>query len=320
MPSTKLRALQMGEETVWGTGVPATVKLMGITDVTFKPNPEVQQPEELGSLAPSTMATLAYYDVEGNVKGWLSYEDFPYYLEQLFGEVAPSGAGPYVRAYTAPLGTAVNPRFATFEYNQTGYVYDVTGVLMTTFQINIEPRGYWSFDANYMGKGMNVGTLAALTGRTVEPIRASDTVVYADAFGATIGTTALPTDLIKITLDIDTHRHLKDFIGATGPTDWGVDQWEGELTLQFELDATSKALLDALITPALVTRQFRIKATSGAKIAQVDFAGVMTNPDNFFDDRNGNQTVTLHFKGMVDLTGLGNWLKASVTNAVATQL
>lgn len=317
MPTTKLRALQSGKETTWGTAVVASVKRAGITDISFKPNTEVELPEELGSLAPSGQSLLLYVDAEGNVKGWCSYEDLPYYLEELFGEVAPSGGGPYVRAYAAPLGTAPVPRLTTFEYNQTGYVYDVAGALISTFQIDIESKKYWTFDANYLAKSIATGTLAALSNRQVEPIRAADTVIYMDAFGATVGTTALPTGQIKATISVDTHRHLKDFIGSISPTSWGIDQFDGELTIQFELDATSKALLDALIAPGLVTRLFRIKATSGTKVAQIDFAGVLMNPDNLFEDRNGNQTVTFHFAGQTDLGAFGNWYKASVTNSVA---
>src|SRR3990172_9444731 len=100
MSEKDLLQLQVGRETVFGTSVAATAKLMGVVDATFREMPVVERIEDIrGSLAPSYAAVLKYVSAEGHAEMKMSYEDI-HLFEMLFGDVAPSGAGPYVHAYS----------------------------------------------------------------------------------------------------------------------------------------------------------------------------------------------------------------------------
>jgi hypothetical protein len=251
----------------------------------------------------------------------MSYEDAPYSFDAMFG-IATPGAGPgFKRDWAGPLDTAPVPRINTFEYNQTGYAYTMNGEMLTTLEITIESAKLWTFIETYLGKWFVPGTLTTLAARSVEAIKAADTMLYVDPFGTAGGAaTLLDKSGIKAVLKLDSRRHLKQFIGNALPQDWGFDQYQGTLALTLELNTATKALLDliAVDPPQTFQRLFRFTATHGAKIAQLDFAGVLENPDELFGDRDGNETLTLNFKSKTDLTGLGNWFKASVTNGVAT--
>jgi hypothetical protein len=297
---------------------------MGITDATFTPVPVVEVIEELGTLAPGSIAKLVGYSTKGLIKGVASYEDLPYDLDALFGIATPTGGpGSYIYAYTAPTIAAPSPRINSFEFNQPGYAYLYGGNLLRTWMLEIESAKMWAYQSAFLGTTDIVTTLSVCPARAVEAITAAETIIYVDAFGAApgIGQTAFPNTGVKATLAVDTGRHTKQFIGNALPTDWGFNQWSGTLKLTCELNTASKALLDVIAqaNPQTLQRQFRFKATSLATghIAQVDFAGVCDSLDDLFGDREGNQTITLNFKGNVDVAGLGNWLAASVTNGIA---
>lgn len=314
MVATRSRIVALGKETTWGTAVAATARLMGLVEASFRPDDVTEVLPDLGRFSPSPNALQLQQSASGTLQVYGTYEDLPYILDGIFGEVAASGSNPYAYSYAAPIGTAATPKKYSVEYGATGAAYVMSGGLMKTLRVAGTAGRWWEVSTDLLGEAIATVTLASLNDRTVEPIRMADTACYIDAWGGTIGSTS-GGKLISFELNVDTMRHLKFFAGALLPTDHGEDKWEGTLQTVLEFNSTSKAYVDALLS-AKVQRLIEIKATSGSKIAEIQFAGTLIDGVELFSDRDGNMTVELTWAGTYNST-FGNWLKAEVVNAVS---
>jgi len=319
MPATDLKVVQLGQETTWGTAVAATARLMGLAEASIHPVAENVKTPYLGNLSPSMLDTQVKMSAEGAISAVGTYEDILYFLCGLFGLVSPSGtASPYTWSFSAPLTSKASPLVYSVEYGASGASYVLSGAIMKDLEISVEAGGLWQVKANVLGEDIATVSLASLNDRTVEAIRAADTKVYMDGWGDTMGTTEVSGTLIAATLSVDAKRHLKNFItGLLTPYDYGESRWDGSLTLTLEYNATAKAVVDALLAPALIQRQIRLKAESGTKVAQIDFCGSLEDAGELFSDRDGNMTIETSWTGTYHST-VANWLEIEVQNAVST--
>lgn len=313
---TALKLVQLGQESTWGTAVAATVKLMGVEDASITIADVQAQAKELGRLNPSPIVAQVAQSAAFAISGIATYEDDIYLNNGLLTSVAPTGAGPYVWANASPSTAATTPKKWTLEYGVTGAAYKVAGALFSKISWKMEAGGWWMYSIDGIGKVVSTVTLASLSDRSVEAIRAADTALYIDAVGGTMGATAVPAVLRSCELTHDAKRHLKIFAGALTPGDYGEDMHEGELKVTFEYTSAVKAYVDAILS-GLVQKQIRLKATSGTKIWQHDFAGYIADAPKLFEDAEGNITCSLSFKAHYNST-LGDWHKTSVTNSVAS--
>lgn len=311
------RKFQFGQESTWGTAVAGTAILGGVLDGSLRALDTVELPEDLGRYGPGAVALEMMQNGAVSINAVASYEDLMYFTHGAFGSVSPTGAGPYVYAYSAPTSSAPTAQKSTIEFGIGSSAYKLAGAVLTKFGIKGSAGKYWTASGEWMGKAVSTVTFASLSDRTWEGIRGADTTFHVDSWGGTIGTTAAATTLIDFELDVDTGRHMKYFMGAIGPGDYGESRWSGSLKTTLEYNSTTKAYFDAMIAPALVQRQLQIKATSGTKISTIQFAGTLDgNPIELFKDRDGNAIVELTWKGTYNST-LGNWLKMSLTNGVS---
>jgi hypothetical protein len=317
MVATALRKVQVGQETTWGTGVAATAILMGITDVSFDVADEVEVLQEMGHLNPSSIAYLQTLHAEGNITARATYEDIMYFAKGVFG--APSSAGTYTWTYAAPTTAAPTLNGMTLEFfDPTGAPYEADGVLFNGLTISGEAGGMWQVQSPLLGETIVAAAMTtALSERTVEAIRCGDTVLYMDTWGGTMGTTSVGATLISFSAEITPNRHLKQFCGSLTPENYGEGVWTGTLTTVLEFNSTAKALVDAMLAPALLQRQIQIKASSSSKNAAIQWAGTKSSGTTLFSDRDGNMTVELKWAGTYHAT-YGNWCKVIVTNAVQT--
>ena len=207
----------------------------------------------------------------------------------------------------------------TVEYGTAGALYKLVGAMFTKMSIKGTAGKTWEVSADLLGKQVSVlASMAALADRTATLISMGDTSLAIDTAGGTAGTTAVAATLIDFELQVDTKRHLKQFAGNILPTNWGEDRWSGSLKMTLEFNASSKAYVDALVAPGIVSKLVEIKGTTGASQAVIiDFCGVVNKGTELFKDRNGNMTVELSFDPLAAGT-LANWLKITVTNAVGT--
>lgn len=330
MSDKNLLQLQAAKETTWGTPVtPYTVKYMLIDDAKITPIADTQRITELrGSMAPAYVTTLLKLGAQGNLKGTVTYEDAPYWLESLLGVVAPTGTGPYVYAYSAPLtAIAAAPRVQTLAFGDSvDGAYQIPGAIGTKLNYSVKNADQLLWNMDFIGKQVNSGaTLAALSDRTVTPVMASDFTVYIDNWGGTIGTTALAANVYSLDLTLDTKRDLRYYLGALTPGRFREPmQWDFTLKLVLEFVAAApntKAYLDAILAlgaGSVFQKQVRLKATQGASaIWQIDLAGTNEKAPTVWTYDNNVQTLDLELKGQYN-SALANYLKASVTSGVAS--
>lgn len=333
MPARKLRIVHIssGESSYGSTGT-VNVRLMGIEDASLTPKPTVEQVNSIGYLGPSPIAALVAAHGEGSLSGKATYEDMPRVFNGFFAAISVSTSTappPYVYPYAAPQASTQAIYTYTVEYGTTGAAYRAPGSLFSKLNIKGEAGKLWEYQVDTLHQAIiptTSGLSTSISDRAVNPIRMADTTLYVDAFSTgTIGSTAQANTLISFDATIDTKRHLKTFAGSIYPTDWGEGTWDLSLKIVAEFNASAKGWVDATlgtggtIAPALLQKQIRISATQGVassasyRLTQLDFAVTHMDGEKLFDDREGNMTVALSFKGQIS-TALGNWFAASFSN------
>jgi len=323
MAVTDLIVVHLGQESTWGLTTRGTVKLMGVTDSNISVAQEVDQPDIMGTLAPATVATQQSIHGEGSIEQQASYQDICYWLGSAFGGTASSAAAntTYMWRHSAPLGTKKTPKWYTVEYGPPGGEYEMVGSIVSGLTISFEAMGTWEVSVDLVGKSIAAAAKSTAGLRTVDLIRASDTALYMDTWAGTIGSTAVAATLISGELSLNPGAHLKTFVGSISPGSYGVAKWEGQLTLVLEFNASAKAIVDALLAPALIQRQIRLTATTGsgttAREATIDYGGTLVDAVELYGDRDGNCTIETVWNGTYRSRFL-NWLKIGVKNELAT--
>ena len=323
MPTRGLTKWQVGTESQWGTSVTATAKLMGMQDgaAIQADNRSNIYPDVRDSLAPAYLAGIEQRAGKGTYDMLATFEDVLYIFDNAFGQASPTGTGPYVRAYAAPLGTAPSPRILTFIHGNSqtgGGIYKLEGGLVNSIKLSGATGKPTMLSGDLIGKDVATGAFAALSDRTVEVIMGQPWVVYYDAWAGTIGTTQLTTTAVAFDLTVNLNRKLVWSLDSLTPDTYEHNPWDGKLSLTLRFNATAKTEVDTIVAQTTVyQRQIRLKQTSGTKIFQVDFAGTLLAPPQTYDDQDGVLTVKLEFDGTYN-SALANWLAASVTNSVTT--
>lgn len=323
MSIPSLLQVQTGKETTWSTPVAATAKMMGVEKFELDPVVEtVLFDKELrGSLAPAYIGAVRKVEAKGKAEGIVYFEDILYWMEGLFGTVTPTGAGPFVRAYAGPLGTAPTPRPQTIIYGNAADPEVMRGSGIVPIGLKIEGASGMEtkFSADLIGaKVDNTGALAALSDRAVNPVMGDAWSLYMDAVGGTIGTTLIASTAFTFSLEMKANYGLKRYLGsltpgATRPGDWSVD-----LKCGLEFNATSKTYVDEILAYAsLPQRQVRLKALAGTNILQFDAGVAAKSAPKMFSEKDGVVTVDLEYVGIYN-AALGNFLAASSTCGLAT--
>jgi hypothetical protein len=330
MPATAAKLVQISTESAWGsTAGAATIKVQGITDASLHPIENVEDFPQVGYLGPGPLAQLQAVSGEGSWEMVASYEEFPRILNAFFtaivqssGSVAGTSSGAWNYPYVAPVSSTQIVSTYNMEYGTSGAAYRSLGSIGKHINISGEAGSFWRANIDWVSKSIIAASQlsTAPVDRTVNPVRMADTLLFVDPFTTgTIGGTSWPATLISFELDIETNRHLKQFAGSINPADWGDAKYETSLRITAEFNANSKAVVDELLgaTGAGVSRQIRLRATQGSsatlKQFDLDFAGIKSEGETLFSDRDGNMTVELMFRGQYS-TQLSNYFKSLVVN------
>jgi hypothetical protein len=284
--------------------------------MTIQPGSKVLE-SEIGILSGGYTAIQGYTSVEGSVEAVAFYEDILYYLQGLLGVVNPTGSGPYVYTYQAPISDVPNVAVYTLEYGLPGYAYKFQDALVSSLKISGEAGDDPEIrvEADILAGQFAAGPITNLAVRNVNPITMLHGQLFMDIWAGTMGSTAVNATLIKFELDVNPNRHLK-FFQSRFPSGWGDDGWEGKLNLQLEYNSTAQALVTELVT-GYVQRQIELRFTDSPNSMKIQFAGTLTGEPELWSDRDGNMVVELEFSATYHST-LANWLKVIVTNGVAT--
>ena len=233
---------QVGKQTVWATAVAATAKLMGIQDIKLNPNTRGKVYHDIrGSLAPGTIAALTEAMPDGKMS-WLGlYDDMPYHLDALFGTATPSGSGPYTYTYAAPIATVPSPRIQTCIYGDATNCYRLTGMLPSKVVIKGSNGGPMMGSSDIFAQLFDAGSLAGLSDRAVTVAMGDHVAIYIDAWGGTIGTTAIAATAFTYEITIDTKRKPDQYLGSLSPSSYheddGAKGWDAKLKLELEFNA-----------------------------------------------------------------------------------
>jgi len=318
---------QIAKEVTWGTGVTATTKLMGVQDGRIIPEVTAELLQAmLGSYQPGLNTVIKAQAGAGYVEQFLTYEDASYGLEGMCGIATPSGAGPYVRAGAAPNASVITPRIFSYYKGEGSNVYRLLGALVLRYTLTIESKQGENSQTvkermDFIGKTADAnGTLAALSDRSVTPVMGDDLVIYLDAWGGTIGTTALIPVAFKVELQLFPNWVLYPNLGSLSAAGYEMQKWvtaQNTLKVSMRLDSTSKGYLDSILAASAVwERQMRLKFTNGTNICQYDFAGFAPESPEVFDDNDGVLMLDFTLQGKYNST-LGNFFKYSNTNGVS---
>lgn len=313
---------QIGKETTWGTAVTPTAQLGLVEKLDIMPEVEAENiKDSRGTLAPAYQAALYGSNATAKASGIMPYEDLPYFLDNMCGEATPSGANPYVYAYSAPLGTLPTRRIWTIVKGMsapTSNIYGLAGGVLTELTLKTESKKPLTYDATFAGKSMASVSLAALSDRSLTPIMAHQASIYIDAVGGTIGSTAVTTLWFSWELNIKTNAAVNFGIGSQNAVGFREAKWEVKEKFKMEIDATTKAMLDSIIGTSLLQKQIRTKFTTGASaIAQFDTGVSFLKSPEFTTDTDGVSTLEFEATSIYN-TALANHFKASVTNTVST--
>lgn len=323
-PTPALDEYQLGSQTAFVTAVTPTVQLGGVQKLDIVAEIEGENLKDMRGSAGTYNAVLQKRRATAKQSGWLTYEDAPYWLDCLTGQATPSGAGPYVRAYLGMLGTIPARRVATLVKGQASpvaYAYGLAGGVLSKAVFKIEANKPIMYDFDWVGYLASTSSLAALSDRTQTPVMGNQALLYIDAVGGTIGTTAITTAWFSAEISIDTKADAYGGLGSLDASNYREtpDKWEVKTKLSLEMDATSKAMLDSIIGTSLLQKQMRMKFTTGAsQIVQFDVAGsFLSAPSGPLSDKDGVSTVDFEFTDLYN-TALGNYFAASSTNSTAT--
>ena len=317
-----LDQVQLGHETVtWGTSAAGTSKLGLISDCVIEPDVEIEVLKDIrGSLAPGFVAVTNKNFGQATLSGVPSYDDLPYMLDSLLNLATPGASTTYTRDYVGQLLAAPTRRSYTLFKGSTGKVQKITGAIVDELTIKIESNKPWQFTAKFLGKAAADGALASLSDRSQTPIHANQTTFTLDAVGGTMGATAVTSLWFSCELNIKSGMSLVSKIGSLSAAAYVDGVAEATLKFKADVDGATAGYLTSILTNTVLQEQIRIKATTGAtQIAQFDFAGFFSNAPKLNTEQDGVSTLEFEMNAIYNAT-LGNWMKASVTNSIATMV
>lgn len=318
--TSEIRA-QCGTQSVFITGVTPTQSLRGIEELKIKSANQVEVKGDMTqALAGGDTGLVNSLAGAGTFKGWASYEHLPYWLDAVFSQATPSGAGPYIRNYAAALTTRATPRIMTLVTGDgTVGAYKLTGALPTDFTLRVEPGKAMEMSGSLIGVGMAATTLASLTPPSVIPIHGSHvgaTGIKFDAWAGTMGATALANCTVRfLELMVKPDRAARLCLGSLTAADYVEKPWDGSLKLSLEFNATTKTDID-LFVAGLSQRQIEYTLTSATQSIKIQFAGTVTGDVEVFRDDDGVATVDVEFTRTYHAT-FANWVKIVHTNTIS---
>lgn len=170
------------------------------------------------------------------------------------------------------------------------------------------------------GIGANTGTVAkiqtpAIADRTVEAIIFPGTALAIEGPAGSPGTTPFANVLLGFQLDAETQLNPIWGGDAKTPIAYAQDKVKPSLMLKLLYNAQVKALENTLLGGGRAVVQ--LKQTSGAKIAEIDFAGVLADDPQHYGNDSGAAFIDLKLEGQYDTGTLANQLKVEITNAVS---
>lgn len=321
----ELRVGPEADSDAWGTGVAQTHKVMGVTDFSLTPLVESQQiKDRKGSIAPGYESVPLRIHGEANLSGIVNYEYFPLWLDGLFGAATPAAdTDIYTYAYTGPTTAHPTPRKYTMAWgnaNDVDSVKSLTSATIRDLQISGATGEPITYTANFIGYSVDTDTFdsAAEANSTITTTRGCDFALAIDPSSDAAGTTSITTTWMDFDLNINSNRAPFWHLGSLQATNAREARWDVSLRLGMELNTTSAAYLDSILTTTTTTfeRVVKVTATNGSNQFIFTVNGVALEAPQLYQDNDGVTTVSLMLTGQFNSV-LSTYLTMSVVNTVS---
>lgn len=271
----RLRANQLGKQSVIGTSVPATARVPWGGLVTYDPGrtfPDV----EVGSLDPALTPYQVAPDIKWSPTGLLDYDTLPFRLAAgLKGGVTPTGsvAAGYTWAFQIASLTADPFDYFTCDsgddQSATDGIEAIGGVIDTWEESMGEDLGPIEFSDAWVFASANLAT-DRTAGLTVEDdlvfVMGDETDITVDSTPGSIGITPITDAFHSYTLNGNNNLDKKRFANGSNSrrkiAGYGRGEREIELTLRFAKNAATMALFNSLDDDSVVTKYIQIRTIS----------------------------------------------------------
>lgn len=313
--------VQSVTQTTLLTGIAPALLLRGLEELTLTSVPDIEVLSDLTQgLSGGDTAIVQGMSGKASFSGWCTYQHLGYFLDNLLGDVTPTGAGPYVRTYAAPLNSAPTPRIlCLYKGDLAVGGYRMIGSLLTSLTLKMEPKKPVMMSGDFIGMVVEPQALSAVLPKpTITPILASNvTTIKLDSWAGTMGTTTLVNCTLRsMELTLTPGRDIRTCIGAVTGAAYVEMPWTGKLKISLEFNAVSKASLDTFVAGTLLQQQFEANFVSGTNALKLQFTGTAQNDIQIFGDDDGVTVVEFELERTYHAT-FANWFKAILTNSVS---
>lgn len=320
MSASTKKAFYIGKQTTLGTAVPVTVALR-VTEGNLRPLVDkIEVEENVGSFAPPRHY-IGSVMAEGSVTQDGIYEQAPYMCAMALGvgSVGAPVSTIYPWTFLWPDATTPTPYFVTAELTDAvNHVVKAADVFSTDLEISGEAGQSWQFKNSLTGGETTLPAAVSASPALLAPvisIRMADTVLSIDPLWANIGTTACPV-LISFTWKLENLTHNKLFAGSLWPTALGFDRWQITLEVVVEMEnSVVETTKDKVLTTDTVAIRLMANPSGAGQDFKID-GSYMLSEIGDLDDRDGNTTLKMTFKGQKDALGNTGLILANSTLAV----
>ena len=328
-PIIPLQLVQMGIESVRGTGVPATTILdMDAGGAALVRTPSIIRIRNSGSLATSHRSYPGNDVIQVDVAGTWTYNWAPNWFNLFLGPLATGTGASADKTWT--FGSAVvsdsadNLTSATLEVGGRDTwpsEYQVKGCVGLKLELSIKAGAAWTYKASLLGQAVTpqakTGSLTTAAG--IVDVLGTTTKVYIDSASA-FGTTQKVGTVLSADITIDLGAQARYTLDAARtPTRVGI---VGPRKVAAKVIAEYAAQTEYTAAHAGTAQRLRIAATgptlgSSAYACTVDIPGTY---ETFTIGKDGDVvTEELHLTAQYDSTPAAD-INASVVNASASLL
>lgn len=325
----RLRANQIGKQTVYGTAVAATRRMPWKGIISYDPA-RVDQDVDTGSIDPILPSISGAPNITWSPTGPLYYNDLPDRLAYaLKGGVTPTGATAKTWAFQVASLTADAFQYATVESgDDTSATDGITafgGVIDTYAETVPEDLGVLTFSDSWIFAGATLAT-DRTAGLSVDPsptpVMGDETNISLDTAAGSMGVSlinnALHGAVLTITNNIDKKRLANGSNSRRQYAGWARGARTIELVLTFAKESVPISERATLTAASPSTRYIRLNTTSSTIITgATPYSYVRDGAFRLFSatdgEIGGNATLILTYHAVYDST-LTYAYKATVVN------
>lgn len=330
----RLRANQLGKQTVIHTAVPATRRVPWAGLVTYDPNRE--DPEvDTGSIDPVIPPIPGAPVIEWSPTGPLIYNDLPYRLSAgLKGGVTPTGAST-AKTWTYQIASLTADSFDYFtvdsgdDQSATDGIEAYGGVADTLEETMAEELGPIEFSDAWVFAGANLAT-DRTAGLTVDDnptfVMGDETDITLDTVAGSIGITPVSDAFHSYTLTINNNLDRKRFANGSNArrkiAGYGRGAREIELVLRFAKNAATMAEFNSLDDDTVSPRYIQIRTVSPITAqASTPYSYIRRGAFRLYSaepgEIGGNATIDLTYHAFYD-DDIGYAFRAVVVNTLSS--